>query len=169
MRKLLLIAAATLAVASCGPDNKPAQHNDSDLGRYAPRAVEAKLYHFKNGSVGYQDNGIWYYLILSQTNSTATTTGMTSGRSLGLTGSYANASFAKGNPPAEEEIDGAKVEEVEAVETEATETESPTESEATESSSGDSTSSDSSSGGDSGGGGDGGGGGGDGGGGGGGE
>jgi hypothetical protein len=153
MRKSLLISLTALALVGCGP-NKPAHRVES-------KAYDAKVYHFPNGSVGFQDNGIWYYLLLANTNSS----GAESGRALGLTGNYANASFAKGNPPTEEEVDGAKVEEVEVVETEATgDSESPTESEAAESadgaSSGDSGSADSGGGGGGDGGGGGGGGGG---------
>ena len=122
------------------------------------QSKDHKLFHFKDGRVGYQDDDeVWWYIVMidgqptSAFNSSTIAGTASRGTSLGFTGSYSKATFARGDKPSEEEIEEATEEEAEGVEGEASEgsegaSEGAADS-ASESSSGDS-------GGDAGGGGD---------------
>jgi hypothetical protein len=98
---------------------------------------ETKLYHFKDGRVGYEDrNGVWWYVASaladadidipdgpdrSSRSSTSSSSSARIGSSFGLQGSYRNSTFAPGREPTKEEEAEAQEEQVQTDETEATE------------------------------------------------
>lgn len=126
MRKIMLSLAlfgAIAPLAACKPD-QPA--NSSAKHKLA--AKEHKLYHFKDGRTGYQDDsGGWWFILFSQSNSSAPISSGTASRgsSLGFTGNYGGATFVRGDKPPAEEIEEATEEEVEGVDGDATTTSEP--------------------------------------------